>query len=294
MPTVKELQKIAKKLNIKGRHSMRKAKLELAISSHKVKVRNVSRKKSRKKSRKASRKKSRKKSRKASRKKSRKKSRKASRKKSRKKSRKASRKKSRKASRKKFRMNQYSVLSLDVLYRSNADSSCSDHPFLGPTESSISSYVRGGGLGRVFEFRKKSGPFALKILDQTYLRDLFEDDTFTRYFSRREDDEDCVFKEWRGKWVRDSNHAKLDCEFYTDLFSYKDFSMYDGIYTAESNFTRLKASVPAECVLKQSFSSFSNITITQRPSKNFSQRAGKKKKPSGLFNKPVTGRRIMF
>ena len=78
MPTFKELQKIAKKLNIKGRHSMRKAKLELAISSHKVvNVRKASRK--RKKSRRKSRKVSRKKSRKVS-KKSRKKSRKVSRK----------------------------------------------------------------------------------------------------------------------------------------------------------------------------------------------------------------------
>ena len=134
----------------------------------------------------------------------------------------------------------------------------------------------------------------MKILDQPYLQDLFKDDTFNIYFSRHEDDEDCVFKEWYGEWVRDSNRATLDCEFYTDLFRYKDFSRYDGIYTAESNFTRLKASVPAECVLKQSFESFGNITITQRTSKNFSQRAGKKKKPSRLFNKPATGRKIMF
>ena len=108
-------------------------------------------------------------------------------------------------------------------------------------ESGIQSYVKKSGFPNYWEVKKTDdSPFKLLELSQNMLSNLAKNPIFAEYFTNRIN----VFKKNEdNEWVRISEEAKYDREFFSKLFKVTDISKlfkvtdminYDGIYTEES------------------------------------------------------------
>jgi hypothetical protein len=99
----------------------------------------------------------------------------------------------------------------------------------------IKSYVDISGFSSYWKVTKKDGttPFKLKLLNNNFLQELSLDVKFQDYFQLVKN----VFKKQGGKWVRISETAEHDREFFTKLFrEYKNkFIGFDGVYTKSSD-----------------------------------------------------------
>lgn len=130
---------------------------------------------------------------------------------------------------------------LDILYRSDTDSSC-HHPFFGPTVSSIAPYV-----DRFYRrvVKVNGTPFQLFDLNHEFLSMLAMDDNYKRFFASDEVEDEGVFiRNENAEWERMSENSQLDCEFFDRLFhDYADMlAKYDGVCTSGKS--------DDECVLR--------------------------------------------
>jgi len=136
------------------------------------------------------------------------------------------------------------------LYRSTGyeESSC-NHPFFGPSEESITTYIKPGRHRSYFVTVKKDGaPFALVNLDQSMLTRFSKIPELKKFFfPPKNDSMKRVFINKEGKWQRASADSRLDCEFYNRLFQM--YPNVQGFYTEPGN-------TPAECVLNERMKSY--------------------------------------
>ena len=99
-------------------------------------------------------------------------------------------------------------------------------------EDGIKSYVEKSGFPNYWEVKKTdSTPFKLLSLSQNMLSKLSTNPKFADYFTNSKN----VFKKnENNKWVRISEEATYDREFFSKLFKVRDMRNYDGIYTEKS------------------------------------------------------------
>jgi len=100
-------------------------------------------------------------------------------------------------------------------------------------EDGIKSYVEKSGFQSYWKVNKTDGtPFKLLLMNQDMLSELSKNQNFSDYFTNKKN----VFKKnENNKWVRISEDAKYDREFFSKLFDNQIiFNNYDGIYTEES------------------------------------------------------------
>ena len=106
------------------------------------------------------------------------------------------------------------------------------YTFFGEADG-IKSYVEKSGFQSYWKVNKTDGtPFKLLLMNQDMLSELSKNQNFSDYFTNKKN----VFKKnENNKWVRISEDAKYDREFFSKLFDNQIiFNNYDGIYTEES------------------------------------------------------------
>ena len=152
-------------------------------------------------------------------------------------------KKSRKRTR--FKMHGPTTKIFKKLYRSTGyeESSC-NHPFFGPSEDSITTYIEPGRNRTYFvTIKKDRAPFALVNLDQSMLTKFSKIPELKKFFyAPKNNSMKRVFINKESKWQRASADSRLDCEFYNKLFQM--YPNVQGFYTEPGN-------TPAECVLNE-------------------------------------------
>ncbi len=152
-------------------------------------------------------------------------------------------KKSRKRTR--FKMHGPTTKIFKKLYRSTGyeESSC-NHPFFGPSEDSITTYIEPGRNRTYFvTIKKDRAPFALVNLDQSMLTRFSKIHELKKFFfPPKNNSMKRVFINKESKWQRASADSRLDCEFYNKLFQM--YPNVQGFYTEPGN-------TPAECVLNE-------------------------------------------
>ncbi len=165
------------------------------------------------------------------------------------------------------------------LYRSTGyDESSCNHPFFGPSEDSITTYIKPGRHRSYFvTIKKDASPFALANLDQSMLTHFSKIPELEKFFfPPKNNSMKRVFINKEGKWQRASADSRLDCEFYNKLFQM--YPNVQGFYTEPGN-------TPAECVLNEQMKRY--LTEVKKTYRGQGTPAGKGE--GGGFQRGVLG-----